>query len=117
MNINSEGKLEIDVFDIFDNIPKESIPELIESLSCSEVVINHVVDQLLYGCTENGYFGSKCIKLTPSTALDIAKDRIAKESGRVASERIRELEKLVKSAEALTSAGWDAYHELSGRNC
>ena len=112
MNIDSEGKLVIDVQDIFDNLPSDKVIELIESLSCSEVVIKHVADQLLQGWTENGYHGSISSGLTPSTEICAARDKIAKGAGDVASKRILELEQLVKAAENLTAAGWDAYHKV-----
>ena len=114
MNINSEGKLVIDVQDIFDNLSHDSTLELIESLSCSEVVIKHVADQLLEGWTENGYHGSVSSGLTPSTQICAARDKIAKGAGDVASKRILELERLVANAERLTAAGWDAYHKAIG---
>ena len=114
MNIDKDGKLVIDVNDIFENLPKESALELIENLSCSEVVIKHVADQLLEGWTENGYHGSLCKQLVPSLELDIARNKIAKGAGDIANKRIKELEGLVKSSENLTQAGWDAYHLLNG---
>jgi len=113
VNINNEGKLVIDVQDIFDNLPADKVIELIESLSCSEVVIKHVADQLLEGWTENGYHGSISGGLIPSTEICAARDKIAKGAGDVANNRILELERLVKSAESLTAAGWDAYHKLA----
>lgn len=113
MNVNSEGKIVIDAQDIFDNLPKDAVLELIESLSCSEIVIKHVADQLLEGWTENGYHGSKCSGLTPSTEINIARDKIAKGAGDIAAKRIAELERLVESAEELAKEGWDAYHELN----
>ena len=112
MKVNSEGKIEIDAQDIFDNLPEDSVLGLIESLSCSEVVIKHVADQLLEGWTESGYCGSTCINLKPSTEINIARDKISKGAGDIAKNRILELELLVKQAEDLTSAGWDAYHKL-----
>ena len=111
MNINSDGHLVIDINDIFDNLPEDSIIELIERLSCSEQVIKHVADQLLEGWTENGYHGSISSGLNQSTEICRARDNIAKGAGDVASKRILELEGLVKSAEELTQAGWDAYHK------
>lgn len=113
MKVNKEGKIEIDAQDIFDNIPEHSIPELIENLSCSDQVIKYVMDQVLEGWTENGYSGGSCISLNPSTAINIARDRISKGAENVAKDRILELELLVKQAENLTQAGWDAYHKLN----
>ena len=113
MEINSKGKIEIDAQDIFDKLPKDSVLELIESLSCSEVVIKHVADQLLEGWTENGYSGSICNSLNPLTEINIARDKISKGAGDIAKNRILELELLVKQAEDLTNAGWDAYHKLN----
>ena len=114
MNINSKGKIEIDPQDIFDSLPKEVVLELIENLSCSEIVIKHVADQLLEGWTENGHHGSISSGLNPSTEICVARDKIAKGAGDIANKRIVELEQLVKSAESLTSAGWDAYHKAIG---
>ena len=114
MRVNKEGKIEIDAQDIFDNIPEYSIPELIENLSCSDQVIKYVMDQVLEGWTENGYSGGTCISLSPSTEINIARDKISKGADKVAKDRILELELLVKQAENLTAAGWDAYHELNG---
>ena len=113
MKVNTEGKIEIDAQDIFDNLPKDSVLELIEKLSCSELVIKHVADQLLEGCTENGYCGYTCISLNPSAEINIARDKIAKGSDTTARNRILELEILVKRAEDLTKSGWDAYHKLN----
>ena len=115
MNINSEGKLEIDVQDIFDNLPKESVLELIESLSCSEIVIKHVADQLLEGWTENGYHGYMCSGLTPSTEIDIAKDKIAKGANDIAIKRIAELERMVEHEKESTKTAWDSYHKAIER--
>ena len=114
MKIDKDGKLVIDVQDIFDNLPKHSVLELIESLSCSELVIKHVADQLLVGWTENGYHGSMCNNLNPSTEIMIARDKISKGASDTATKRIKELEGLVKSAQDLTRAGWDAYHKVKG---
>ena len=115
MKVDKDGKLVIDVQDIFDNLPEHSVLELIENLSCSEVVIKHVADQLLEGWTENGYCGSMDINsLTPSTQISIARDKIAKGAGSIAKNRMLELELAAKSAERLTQAGWDAYHKLNG---
>ncbi len=113
MEINNDGNLILDVNDIFDSVPSESIPELIERLSCSELIIKHVADQLLEGWTENGYHGSISSGLNPSTEICIARDKIAKGANDVAVARIKELERAVESAESLTNAGWDAYHKLN----
>lgn len=113
MKINEDGKLVIDIEDIFDNLPSDSITELIERLSCSEQVIKYVADQLLEGWTENGYHGSIGRCLVPSTELEIARGKIEKGAGDIATKRIAELESLVKSAESSTQAAWDAYHKLN----
>ncbi len=115
MNINSEGKLVIDVQDIFDNLSHDAALELIERLSCSEVVIKHVADQLLEGWTENGYHGSICSGLTPSTQINAAKDKIAKGANDIATKRIVELERMVEREKEATKTAWDSYHDLIDR--
>ena len=116
MKVNKEGKIEIDAQDIFDNLPKDSVFELIESLSCSEVVIKHVADQLLEGWTENGYHGSICSGLTPSTQINAAKDKIAKGANDIATKRIAELERMVEREKEATKTAWDSYHTLLNNN-
>ena len=117
MNINSEGKLVIEVQDIFDALSHDATLELIESLSCSEIVIKHVADQLLEGWTENGYHGSICSGLTPSTQINGARDKIAKGANDIATKRIAELERMVALEKEATKTAWDSYHtEVDRRN-
>ena len=107
--------LTINVVDLLGSLTGEQSLQLIEQLSCSESVIKHVADQLLEGWTENGYHGSISSGLTPSTEICAARDKIAKGAGDIFHKRMLELEGLVKSAESLTQAGWDAYHKIAHR--
>jgi hypothetical protein len=48
MNINyKEGKLQIDLHDLLDNVREEDLNEFLESVSCNDKVIKHVTDQIL----------------------------------------------------------------------
>ncbi len=67
--------------------------QLIESLSCHDEVIEHVVSQIssLYGCTENGNSGwSSSVRGT--CVLDKARMEIAKSSSELARDIIKKLE-------------------------
>lgn len=86
--------------------------ELIESLSCEDAVIKHVIDQVthLHGCTENGFSGSHTCSAAAyaggGSELDKAKFIIAKSSGSLAREMIsaqaRQIELLIKQNDELT---------------
>lgn len=86
--------------------------ELVESLSCHEAVIRHVTDQILHGCTVNGYSGSKAHHwdADSGSALDKAKNRIAKQSSKSAKSRIEELE---KECNRLNDKYYEVLSELS----
>ena len=58
MNINyKDGKLQIDLHDLLDNVREEDLNEFLETVSCNDKVIKHVTDQILDRWTENCYSG------------------------------------------------------------
>lgn len=75
--------------------------QLVESLSCHDAVIEHVVSQIssLYGCTENGNSGWSSGVLG-SCLLDKVRMSIAKDSSEIASKTIAYLVKDIDSKES-----------------
>ena len=99
MNINyKEGKLQIDLHDLLDNVKEGDLDEFLESVSCNDKVIKHVTDQILDKWTENCYSGgSACIAdADPRWGLDRAWREVAKRSGEVAKREIERLEEALK---------------------
>ncbi|PNG11902.1 hypothetical protein [Stutzerimonas stutzeri] len=103
----NKGKVIIDVNYLLDAMSDEAKLELVERLAIEDVVIKHVVDQLVEGLTENCYAGSRLCgsSVEPSLPLDIAHRRIAEASGDIASAEIASLKReLASTAERLRSA-------------
>jgi hypothetical protein len=93
--------------------------DFMQSLSCHEVVFNHVAEQIINGCTKDGY--SACIgsvESTPSTSLQSAIRCVAKGASDVAKSQIEELESKLKRMEELNSEWkskyYDIYHSRRG---
>ena len=58
MTINyKDGKLQVDLHDLLDNVREEDLSEFLESVSCNDKVIKHVTDQIIDKWTENCYSG------------------------------------------------------------
>ena len=70
--------------------------QLIESLSCHDAVIKHVVAQIkhLYGSTENEHSGWSS-GATGSTPLDNARNEIAESASELASDTIKDLKRVI----------------------
>ena len=95
MNIEyKEGKLTIDLCALLDGMPQEEKLQLVETLSCEDVVIKHVAEQIIDRWTESGQHGlMQCQPTaTPSTPLDKAWREVAKRSGDVAKLEVERLE-------------------------
>lgn len=110
-----DGKLELDIEDLLRQLPEDQKLALMESFSCDEVIIKHVTDQLLDGCTDNGFWGAGGVASdAPYTALDKAKREVAKRSGEVAKKEIEALEcALAREKEQHKEIGdkyWALYH-------
>jgi hypothetical protein len=86
--INPKGKIEFDLIEFIECLDAESQISFIETLSCFDSIIKHVMDQVLTGWTENLYNGSdydsnpeknsiigKARERITSQAIDELKDR------------------------------------------
>ncbi|HBS81044.1 MAG: hypothetical protein CMK99_13465 [Pseudomonas sp.] len=103
----NEGKVVIDVNYLLDAMSDQAKLDLVERLAVEDVVIKHVVDQIVEGLTENCYGGSRLCgsSVEPSLPLDIAHRRIAEASGEIASAEIASLKReLASTSERLCSA-------------
>jgi hypothetical protein len=111
--LNKEGKLEIDLSSLFDSMLNESKLILIESLSCEDSIIKHVVDQILYGFTENVYSGgSRYGEADNLSPLDDARRKVAKGASEVSEKIISELEWQVKREKEQAEKYMEAYFKL-----
>lgn len=108
------GRVSFHLFELFELIPAEMKPELIETLSCDEEIIRHVTRQILDKWTENLYSGSGACSAqpTPYCALDVARREIALRSGEVAKGEIEALTKSLASTEKEKQKYMDLYFEL-----
>ena len=98
--------------DLVQLMTDEDKVDLITSLSCHDAVIDHVAQQIAFGMTEDGSFGSITYSDTPSTPLDKARRLVAENSSDVAKKEIAKLVDLIESQKTLAAKGWDKYHEL-----
>ncbi len=116
MNIDGEGNLKVNIVDMLDSLSDECKLELIESLSCDEAVIKHVMDQVFEGCTENGYHGSiSCTALDSNNEIDKARVKAASRASHIARKEIKRLRKDAEYSRKLSDAGWNEYHKLYNR--
>jgi hypothetical protein len=85
--------LKIDIFDlIHENLDPDQHVEFVESLSCSDKVIDHVMEQIFDGYTYNGFRGNLSSNPTSTyTALDRARNRIIQLADKEAQDKIKEL--------------------------
>ena len=116
MNINyKDGKLQIDLHDLLDNIREEDLSEYLENISCNDKVIKHVTDQILDKWTENVYYGSSNITASAEVyfGLDKAWREVAKRSGEVAK---REIERLEEALRRRNQEYFDLVNEFSRKN-
>lgn len=96
MRIKMDGhNLLINVTDLVEYLDDESKLNVIDSLSCTEAVIESVAGQILGEWTDMGSRGLMSIfeQAEPDTAINKARRKIAKASGEVACETITRLEK------------------------
>ncbi len=95
--IYKDGKITLDLCDIFDRIPADQRDEFFDRMSCESAVIKNVADQILTGYTEmasSGLTGSTSD--APWTPLDKATREVAKLAGDVAKNEIERLEYALK---------------------
>ena len=89
-----EGKLQVDVIDLFEGLDAEKLMSLADSLAVTDQVIEFVVQQILDGWTALDSHGGTCVHASPvpSTGLDKALREVAKRSSEVARKEIARLE-------------------------
>lgn len=113
MKLDKDGNLVIDLVYLFDNMSDECKLRIAERLSCEEVIIKHVTDQIFDGLTENGYCGGEVIdQQRLGTALQDARERIRKEGNRLLVEELSRLRRELENRRGYMDAGWNKYHEL-----
>jgi hypothetical protein len=99
--------------ELLELIEEEDKIQFLQSLSCHESVFVHVADQIIHGCTEDGYFSSTGeVHSTPNTDLQNAVRRIAKNSSEIANNQITELESKLKSMEESNKSWQDKYYDI-----
>jgi hypothetical protein len=99
--------------ELLELIDEEDRIQLLQSLSCHESIFVHVADQIINGCTEDGY--SNYIgeaKSTPNTSLQLAVRRIAKNASKIADDQIVELEEKLKAMEKSNAEWQDKYYAI-----
>jgi len=90
--------------------------EFMQSLSCHDSVIKHVADQIIHGCTEDGFHGGiAMVSDNPTTALQKAQREVAMSFSDITSREIKELELAVKRNENQANEWREKYHELNYR--
>ena len=92
-----KGQLRINIHALLDNMTDEERLDLIDTLSCSDVVIKHVADQIITGYTDYGSCGWKGHTESPYTPLDKATRQVAENSSEIAKEEIQDLMRMIKS--------------------
>lgn len=111
--INKEGKVEIDLQDLFRSMSDESKLVLIESLSCEDAIIKHVADQILDGFTENVYSGASGYgEVDHLSPLDEARRKVAKGASEASEKIISELEWRLKREKEQAQKYLEAYIQL-----
>lgn len=96
-----DGKLQLDLHDFLSSVPDEQKVELIESLSCDEAILKHVIAQLLDGWTESCYHGATTALASPEphTALDKGRREIALRASEQAERTIKAMSQRVADLE------------------
>lgn len=107
----NEGKFVVDVEYLLDAMSDQGKLDLVERLSTEDVVIKHVVDQIVDGLTENCRSGSRLCgsAVEHFLPLDIAHRRIAEASSEIAE---KEIDALKRELERKSKALDEAYRTL-----
>lgn len=95
MNFNEQtGQITLDAYDLIHSIPTEQQKSLIESLSCSDQIIRHVMDQVFYGLTDNGFGGGVWLSghAEDNSAIVDFQRKIALKANEIAEKHILRLE-------------------------
>lgn len=91
------NKLQVSLFEIFDQLSGDNCLELIDFLSCQDAVIINVVDQIVRGSTGLGSSGAEGFRgVDDLTPLEAARRCIAKSASEVARQEIERLERALR---------------------
>lgn len=111
--INGDGEVCINVLDVFDSTSDRFKLELMERLSCEDVIIKHVMDQVFNGATENGYSGSEVIdSQRVSSELQQARERIRQQGNNLLVKELNRLREQLENRRKYQDTGWNEYHKL-----
>jgi hypothetical protein len=98
-----DGRLNIDLPSLLEEMTVDDKNEMVQAMSCDEMLFDHVAEQIINKWTESGYHGGvHCVAIEhPRYGLDSAWRRVAKMSGEVAKREIERLESaLLREKEA-----------------
>ncbi len=113
MKLDKDDNIVISLVYLFENMSDESKLRIAEQLSCDDVIIKHVTDQIFDGSTENGYNGSeRCDQQHLGTPLQDARERVRKEGNRLLVEELARLRRELENRRGYMDQGWNKYHEL-----
>lgn len=100
--------------ELIELISDEDKVDFMQSLACDDIIIKHVTDQLIGGCTDGGYYGSSVwsSESEPSTPLDIARRAIAKSYSKFALDEITSLESSLKRSNESKDEYMNKYYDL-----
>ncbi len=104
--------LKINIVDLLSSLSGEQEKQLIEQLSCSDIIIKHVSDQLIEGLTDGGYSGFTGSTQSCSTPIDQAVRAISKSSSDMANREIGRLEHALEFSEKTKKEYMDKYFDL-----
>ena len=104
--------------ELIELIDDDDKVDFFQSLSCDNIIFKHVADQIISGCTDDGYHGS--IGQTsdnPNCPLQIAQRDIAKSANDIASREIDNLELMLNATKKdlgeMTDKYYDLYHKAN----
>ena len=112
--IINKGKMEIDTNELLLNLDEDNLIKLADTLSCQDLVIKNVSDQIIDGCTDVGSSGSEGVDSIHFTPLENARRRVAMKAGDVAKREIETLQRRLESAKRRMKNkedwAWAMYH-------
>lgn len=102
--------------ELIELISDDDKVDFMQSLSCHDVIIKHVADQIIHGCTDGGYSGGETmVSESPSTPLQAARREIAVSASDIANKEIKALERALKHSKEQCDEWNRQYFELSER--
>ncbi len=105
--------LTLNIVDILESLSGEQEKQLIEQLSCSDAIIEHVASQIVHGLTDEGYSGFIGSTMPqPSTPLGVAVRKVAMHAPELARKEIESLQRALARAEKSKSEYMNKYYAL-----